>query len=269
MQRLSQRDLIGEGFGTNLLKMAARGVAKTASGTAKMISPTAHGLAKTAADKVGGAIQSVVSGPKTAIMDYFNRPEVKSRYDRVKVTREREGGNKFSRELEISLRDVKNDKMETATVIARRDDGGGLTEETWNFDRIILSNGDQIQIPSDTRTDQQKIDDSNASIDRMKGSLDELPKKGDPHPGEEVKFEIGDKVNWRTAVRRNSRGELKGDDLRVGEIAGFNSEGVPMVKTERGLQAVSASKLKKTVDGKPINEKSQKSLLKHLQSLSR
>ena len=142
MKKLSQRELLEEGFGS-MMKSLARGAAGLAKGTAKMISPTAAKVAKSAADKVGGAIGNVLSSPTAAIKEYFNRPETKSKYDNLKIGKETKL-NKFRRQIELEFRDViKNEQIKT-TAEAYRTDEGGTSPEAWSFERIKTPSGDKI-----------------------------------------------------------------------------------------------------------------------------
>ena len=143
MQKLSQKELL-EGFGSNLMKSVGRGIAGAAKTAAKMISPTAVDVAKKAGDKVGGAIANIAYGsPKAALQEYFNRPEVKSKYKDFQVDSSKDI-NKMRKKLVVSVTDVKTNKKVTGEVEAYRTDSGGMAAETWGFDKFKLSNGDVI-----------------------------------------------------------------------------------------------------------------------------
>ena len=142
MKKLSQRELLEEGFGS-MMKSLARGAAGLAKGTAKMISPTAAKVAKSAADKVGGAIGNVLSSPTAAIKEYFNRPETKSKYDNLKIGKETKLNN-YRRQIELEFRDViKNEQIKT-TAEAYRTDEGGTSPEAWSFEKIKTADGTSI-----------------------------------------------------------------------------------------------------------------------------
>lgn len=290
MKKLSQRELLDEGF-ANMLKSLARGAAGLAKGTAKMISPTAAGLAKGAADKIGGAAQNLLSSPEGALKDYFNRPQVKAVYDNFKITNTKKGGNAMSRQIEISARDIKTGKVVTGTVNARRDDEGGLAAETWGFDSITLSNGEVIG-------DRGGVERSRQGLSGIKDTLDGLPQKGDPFPGEDIGApappvaeqpgepqtqperdlkgphntdNVGNQIKKGDAVKWTGKG-----GLQTGRVIGFDGDtGQVRVKHSKGSEfAMKGEKLflmARAEDLQPENEeskKSQKSLLKHLQSWS-
>ena len=142
MKKLSQKEILDEGFGS-MMKSLARGAAGLAKGTAKMISPTAAAVAKSAADKVGGAIGNIMSSPTSAIKEYFNRPETKSKYDRLKIGKETKL-NKFRRQIELEFRDVVKNKQIKTTAEAYRTDEGGTSPETWSFEKIKTADGSSI-----------------------------------------------------------------------------------------------------------------------------
>jgi len=142
MKKLSQKEILGEGFGS-MVKSLARGAAGIAKGTAKMISPTAAKVAKGAADKVGAAIGNVLSSPTSAIKEYFNRPEIKSKYDKLKIGKETKLNN-YRRQIEIEFRDVRKNEQIKTTTEAYRTDEGGTSPETWSFEKVKLPSGGSI-----------------------------------------------------------------------------------------------------------------------------
>ena len=142
MKKLSQKELLNEGFGS-MVKGLARGAAGLAKGTAKMISPTAAKVAKSAADKVGGAIGNVLSSPTAAIKEYFNRPEVRSKYDNLVIGKETKLNN-FRRQIELEFRDVRKGEQVKTTAEAYRTDEGGTSPETWSFEKIKTPSGGEI-----------------------------------------------------------------------------------------------------------------------------
>ena len=142
MKKLSQKEILDEGFGS-MMKSLVRGAAGLAKGTAKMISPTAAKVAKSAADKVGGAIGNVLSSPTAAIKEYFNRPEVRSKYDNLVIGKETKLNN-FRRQIELEFRDVRQKEQIKTTAEAYRTDEGGTSPETWSFEKIKTANGGSI-----------------------------------------------------------------------------------------------------------------------------
>ena len=142
MKKLSQKEILDEGFGS-MMKSLARGAAGLAKGTAKMISPTAAKVAKGAADKVGAAIGNVLSSPTSAIKEYFNRPEIKSKYDNIKIGKETKLNN-YRRQIELEFRDVRKNEQIKTTAEAYRTDEGGTSPETWSFEKIKTTDGKSI-----------------------------------------------------------------------------------------------------------------------------
>jgi hypothetical protein len=154
MKKLSQKEILDEGFGS-MMKSLARGAAGLAKGTAKMISPTAARVAKDAADKVGAAIGNVLSSPTAAVKDYFNRPEVRSKYDNLKIGKETKLNN-FRRQIELEFRDVRKGTQIKTTAEAYRTDEGGTSPETWSFEKIKTADGSSIGPDGDK--DSKKAD---------------------------------------------------------------------------------------------------------------
>ena len=238
MKKLSQKELLEEGFGS-MVKGLARGAAGLAKGTAKMISPTASKIVKSAADKVGAAIGNALSSPTLAIKDHFSKPEVKSKYDNLIIGKETKLNN-FRRQIELEFRDVRKGEQVKTTAEAYRTDEGGTSPETWSFEKIKTPSGDTIGTDS-VEGDNKKDTASN--------------------------FEVGSMVKWQT-----SRGHI-----RVGKISNFKQQddgredAIIVYKDDNDKDrkvALSPDKLTILKDKPPITEKSQKSLLKHLQSMS-
>ena len=142
MKKLSQKEILDEGFG-NMMKSLVSKAAGLAKGTAKMISPTAAKVAKSAADKVGAAIGNVLSSPTAAINEYFNRPEIKSKYDGLEIGKETKLNN-YRRQIELEFRDVRKNEQVKTTVEAYRTDEGGTSPETWSFEKIKTTDGSSI-----------------------------------------------------------------------------------------------------------------------------
>ena len=328
MKKLSQKEILDEGFGS-MMKSLARGAAGLAKGTAKMISPTAAAVAKSAADKVGGAIGNIMSSPTSAIKEYFNRPETKSKYDRLKIGKETKL-NKFRRQIELEFRDVVKNKQIKTTAEAYRTDEGGTSPETWSFEKIKTADGSSIgpdgkksgeKYGSSTgpdgkrggKKDGELIDGTsrgsdNLGVDAAKGIGDlakqgvkrvssdkyekakEMPSAEEPPPlpsADEPQPTAPTRDDVEAAIAATN---LKGfdrateDKLAIKKIRDYlktkSPRNAPSLTWAEYLGPEGRGKRGPTIDGREIpivaareivaeSKKSQKSLLKHLQSMSR
>ena len=337
MKKLSQKEILDEGFGS-MMKSLARGAAGLAKGTAKMISPTAAAVAKSAADKVGGAIGNIMSSPTSAIKEYFNRPETKSKYDRLKIGKETKL-NKFRRQIELEFRDVVKNKQIKTTAEAYRTDEGGTSPETWSFEKIKTADGSSIgpdgkksgeKYGSSTgpdgkrggKKDGELIDGTsrgsdNLGVDAAKGIGDlakqgvkrvssdkyekakEMPSAEEPPPlpsaEEPPPLPSADEPQPTAPTRDDVEAaiaatNLKGfdrateDKLAIKKIRDYlktkSPRNAPSLTWAEYLGPEGRGKRGPTIDGREIpivaareivaeSKKSQKSLLKHLQSMSR
>ena len=313
MKKLSQKEILDEGFGS-MMKSLARGAAGLAKGTAKMISPTAAAVAKSAADKVGGAIGNIMSSPTSAIKEYFNRPETKSKYDRLKIGKETKL-NKFRRQIELEFRDVVKNKQIKTTAEAYRTDEGGTSPETWSFEKIKTADGSSIgpDGKKSGKKDGELIDGTsrgsdNLGVDAAKGIGDlakqgvkrvssdkyekakEMPSAEEPPPlpsAEEPQPTAPTRDDVEAAIAATN---LKGfdrateDKLAIKKIRDYlktkSPRNAPSLTWAEYLGPEGRGKRGPTIDGREIpivaareivaeSKKSQKSLLKHLQSMSR
>jgi hypothetical protein len=243
MKKLSQRELIEEGFGSNLIKSIARGAAGMVKGAAKIVSPTAAKLAGSALDKTGAAISGAIASPGLTVKDMFNSPKLRKDYTDLKIISSEKGGDRKSRVVSIDVLHKDSGERKTADIkLYRSDKGGPFGKEEWSLDgRIVFNDGTEVDI--------------------------DVPDKKTHDVVEGEDFNIDDKVSWKT-----SRGHT-----RVGKIIDFKQQddgrkdAYIIYTDDKGNDrevALSPDKLTKTKDGSPISEKSQKSLLKHLQSMS-
>jgi len=278
MKRLSQKELLDEGFGS-LVKGLARGAAGIAKGTAKIISPTAAKLAKSAADKVGAAIGNVLSSPTMAIKEYFNRPEVRSKYDDLKIGKETKL-NDFRRQIELEFRDVRKNEQIKTTAEAYRTDEGGTSPETWSFEKVKLPSGGSIG------PDGEK--------GGKKGGENPPPLVSPPAPGQDGKDgkdgKDGSGVKFYDALR-NWKVENIGPQAASVGITGHQMKeflvslgvkdpdrviadraGLDKLKYDTIVSNKQIATIETVLKSRGIvteSKKSQKSLLKHLQSWSR
>lgn len=257
MKKLSQRELLVEGFGTNLLKQLARGAGQVATTVAKAISPTAVKVAAAAADKVGSALQNTFASPAESIKDYFRKPEVKSKYTGLQILNTKKGSNRMSQIINIKVTEVATNKELTASIEAYRTDKGGISKEEWSIKKIKFSNGEEVVVgepspnPKPEETGKIKFYDElrdwkiktigpkAASVGINGHQLKEfLQSLGVEDPDRIIADQAGlDRIKYGTIVSNK-------------QIATIET-----VLKSRGI--VTESK------------KSQKSLLKHLQSMSR
>ena len=256
MKKLSQRELLEEGFGSNLIKSVARGAAGMVKGAAKIVSPTAAKLAGSALDKTGTAISNAIVSPGLAVKDIFNSPKIRKDYTDLKIVSSDKDGDRKSRVVKIDVLHKASGERKTADVkLNRSDKGGPLGKEEWSLNgRIIFSDGSEIDA-------RDTIKKSRDTLGRIKDTLDDL----DSSNSED--FNIGDKISWKTSRGHTRVGELiefkQQDDGREDAYVKYIDD-----KGNDREVALSTDKLTKVKDGAPISEKSQKSLLKHLQSWS-
>ena len=255
MKKLSQKEILGEGFATNLLKQVARGVGQAATVAAKAISPTAVDVASKAADKVGSALQTTFSSPSNTLKEYFKRPKVLSKYSDFKIVETKKGGNKMISEVVFTVIDVKTGKKRQATATSRRTDKGGLSKEEWSFDKFKFDDGEEVVVgggkSSPEETGKKKIYDElrNWKVKNIGPKAASVGING--HQMKKFLVSLGVKDPDRVIADRAGL-----DRTKYGTI--ISNKQVATIETvlkSRGI--VTESK------------KSQKSLLKHLQSMSR
>tara|TARA_R110000796_G_scaffold43431_7_gene106763 strand:- start:599 stop:1372 length:774 start_codon:yes stop_codon:yes gene_type:complete len=256
MKKLSQRELLEEGFGSNLIKSLARGTAGMVKGAAKIISPTAAKLAGSALDKTGAAISGAISSPGLTVKDIFNSPRLRKDYTDLKIISSDKIGDRKSRVVSIDVLHKDSGERRTADIkLTRSDKNGPFGKEEWSLnERIKFDNGSEIDV-SDI------IKKSRDTLKGMQDTLDNL----DASDSED--FNIDDKVSWKTSRGHTRVGKLidfkQQDDGREDAYIKYTDD-----KGNDREVALSTDKLTKVKDGEPISEKSQKSLLKHLQSWS-
>lgn len=127
MEKFSQKDLLKEGFGSNLLKnvasgslkLAGRGLGAAAKTAAKAVSPTAVDVASKAVGGVTSAVKKSFtgksySGPDKFIEDFLlSHPEVVSKVRNIK--KYKKGADNFKRRSDPSIK--------TTTPYAERENG--------------------------------------------------------------------------------------------------------------------------------------------------
>ena len=263
MKKLSQRELLVEGFGTNLLKQVARGVGQAATFAAKAISPTAVKVAAAAADKVGSALQTTFSSPSSALKEYFKRPEVSSKYSDFTIIKTGKGQNRKIVEIDFYVVDVKTGKKRQATATARRTDKGGLSKEEWSFDKFKFDNGEEVIVGGNNSKESKS---SSNVPEEVKPVGDDSDTKRAFNLTKRLAVGSGSKQAEIGAVEPLNRDEMEGFDKEF--LAKFKQK----VKVQKdGRVSMDGFRFSKNQVDELFKEskKSQKSLLKHLQSMSR
>ena len=264
MKKLSQRELLVEGFGTNLLKQLARGAGQVATTVAKAISPTAVKVAAAAADKVGSALQNTFASPAESIKDYFRKPEVKSKYTGLKILNTKKGSNRMSQIINIKVIEVATNKELTASIEAYRTDKGGISKEEWSIKKIKFSNGEILDVESESEKDIADKPKEELAAERPVG--DDSDTKRAFNLTKRLAVGSGAKQAEIGAVEPLNRDEMEGFDKEF--LAKFKQK----VKVQKdGRVSMDGFRFSKRQVEELFKEskKSQKSLLKHLQSLSR
>ena len=179
MKKLSQRELLEEGFGTNLIKSLARGTAGMIKGAAKIVSPTAARLAGSALDKTGAAISGAIASPGLTVQDIFNSPKLRKDYTDLKIVSSNKGGDRKSRIISIDVLHKDSGERKTADIkLTRSDKSGPFGKEEWSLnERIKFDDGSEIDASDVIKTSRDRIGG-------IRNTLDSLPQKGDPFPGE-------------------------------------------------------------------------------------
>jgi len=282
MKKLSQKEILNEGFGTNILKQLARGAGQLAKGTAKMISPTAYGAAKSAADRVGGAIGNIFSSPTAAIKEYFNRPEIRSKYDELQIGKITKL-NKYRSQIELEFRDVRKNEQIKTTAEAYRTDEGGTSPETWSFEKIKTAGGASIG-PDDNKGGNK----GGKSGGKPGGALVSPPAPGvDGKDGRDGSDDGGVKFydelrDWKVenigpqaasvGITGHQMKEflvslgVKDPDRVIADRAGLDRLKYDTIVSNK--QVATIETVLKSRGIVTESKKSQKSLLKHLQSMS-
>jgi hypothetical protein len=306
MKKLSQKEILDEGFGS-MMKSLARGAAGLAKGTAKMISPTAARVAKDAADKVGAAIGNVLSSPTAAVKDYFNRPEVRSKYDNLKIGKETKLNN-FRRQIELEFRDVRKGAQIKTTAEAYRTDEGGTSPETWSFEKIKTADGSSIgpdgdkdskkadkpadplvsppapveePQPEEPPVEEPPVEEPQPEEPAVEEPAVEEPAVEEPQPTVPTRDDVEAAI---TAANLNGFERATEDKLAIKKIRDYlktkSPRNAPGLTWAEYLRSKRRGTRGPTIDGREIpivaareivaeSKKSQKSLLKHLQSMSR
>ena len=263
MKKLSQKDLLKEGFATNLLKQVGRGIGQAATLGAKAISPTAVDVASKAADKVGSALQTTFSSPSSSLKEYFKRPEVSSKYSDFTIIKTGKGKNRKIVEIDFSVIDVKTGKKRYAKAVSRRTDKGGFAKEEWSFDKFKFNDGEEVVVNSDASKDSQ---------------TKEEPPAEKLQPGDDSDTKRAFNLTKRLAVGSGAKQAEIGavEPLNRDEMEGFDKEFLAKFKQKVKVQKDGRVSMdgfrfsKRQVDELfKESKKSQKSLLKHLQSMSR
>lgn len=267
MKKLSQRELLIEGFGTNLLKSVARGAGQVATTVAKTISPTAVKVAAAAADKVGSALQNTFASPAEAVKDYFRRPEVKSKYKLhmgLNALSTEKGSNRMSQIVNIKVTEVATNKELTASIEAYRTDKGGISKEEWSIKNFKFSNGEEVVV--DDNNSKEKNDNSNS------GAPEEVEPVGDDSDTKRA-FNLTKRLAAGSGAKQAEVGAV--EPLSRDEMEGFDKEFLAKFKQKVNVQkdgraSIDGFRFSKSQVDELFKEskKSQKSLLKHLQSWS-
>lgn len=179
MKKLSQKELLEEGFGTNLIKSLARGTAGMIKGAAKIVSPTAARLAGSALDKTGAAISGAIASPGLTVQDIFNSPKLRKDYTDLKIVSSNKGGDRKSRIISIDVLHKDSGERKTADIkLTRSDKSGPFGKEEWSLnERIKFDDGSEIDASDVIKTSRDRIGG-------IRNTLDSLPQKGDPFPDE-------------------------------------------------------------------------------------
>ena len=282
MKKLSQKEILNEGFGS-IVKSLARGAVQAAKGTAKMISPTAYGAAKSAADKVGGAIGNVLSSPTAAIKEYFNRPEIRSKYDELQIGKITKL-NKYRSQIELEFRDVRTKEQFRTTAEAYRTDEGGFSPETWSFEKIKTPGGGVIGPDGGKQGGGKEPGPPPLVSPPSPGAPDKDGKDG--KDGKDVKdgLKFYDELrDWKVknigpdaasvGINGHQMKEflqslgVKDPDRVIADRAGLNRVKYGTIVSNKQIATIETVLKSRGIVTE--SKKSQKSLLKHLQSMSR
>jgi len=161
MRKLSQKELISEGFGDLLrgaVKAAARGVGAAARGTAKAISPTAAGIIGKSVDTMGGALANIQkSDPKSMLNLAFTRSDAAVNYQDVQLGKEVTLPNK-DRSIEFKANYIDAPRSYekvpiTGRVIMRRRGDSGVAADEWKIIEIQDANHKKLTIPNSMKNE--------------------------------------------------------------------------------------------------------------------